>query len=62
MNAADLPDGSIVAARDIVFIKNGDREWPWRGTRGGLHADCVIDDYLQRDGRVVRVGVDGWQS
>jgi len=56
-SAADLPDGSVVARRDAVYIKNHPNDWhEWRSTSRGYADNFTVDGYL-RDGAVVlRVG------
>lgn len=57
--AADLPDGSIVAAENVVYIKNHPTEWSqWRGTNAGHFGDWRINEELANGARVLRVGYD----
>ncbi len=56
--AADLPDGSVVATNDKVWIKNNPSMYsPWRTTAGSFEDDRFVQDVLD-SGRatVLRVG------
>lgn len=64
MNAADLPDNSIVVGptsngREVVYIKNHpSKTAQWRGTDGGYHGNWAIDEALRYDeATILRVGV-----
>lgn len=55
--AADLPDGSVVYSERTTYVKDHPLPHaPWRGTRGGYHADWEVDKALDGGGEVVRVG------
>ncbi len=55
--AADLPDGSVVADRDVVYIKNHpSKTAQWRGTNGGYVGDWRVDQALAEGAAVVRHG------
>ena len=56
-SAGDLPDGSVVAVRKAVFIKNQPTpRCEWSGTNGWSADNAALDELL-RDGAVVlRVG------
>jgi hypothetical protein len=61
--AADLPDGSIVAQRGAVYIKNRPSTYSqWCSTRGAYLADSIIDQYLHEGATVLRVGYGEGES
>jgi hypothetical protein len=56
-SAADLPDGSIVATHDAVYIKTNPTKWSaWRSTWGGYHSDRDVQDRLVEGATVLRIG------
>ncbi len=58
--AADLPDGSIVAARDRVWIRTHPTPTaPWRNTYGGYSGDWEVDKALAAGAVVLRMGHPG---
>nr|WP_221374500.1 hypothetical protein [Actinoplanes polyasparticus] len=57
IKAADLPEGSVVAGRDIAYVSR----WVgisaiWCGTDGSRVYDAWIDGVLAADGVVLRHG------
>lgn len=57
--AADLPDGSVVAENNVVYIRNHPtRTAPWRGTNSGYFGDQHIDEVLAAGGTVLRYGYE----
>lgn len=56
-HAADLPDGSIVATWNLVFIKARPAEWgQWRSTNGRRVYDAHVDEKPAAGAQVLRVG------
>jgi hypothetical protein len=63
VRAADLPDGSIIAARNVVYIKNRPSTYSqWCSTRGAYLADSLVDQYLHEGATVLRVGYGEGES
>lgn len=55
--AADLPEGSIVANRDKVWIKNHPSHYcPWRSSYGSHEYDVHVDQALADGATVLRHG------
>jgi hypothetical protein len=55
--ATDLPDGSVVAVGDVVYIKNHPSDWcQWRGTNGSHVTDRQVDEDMPSGVEVLRVG------
>ncbi len=62
MNAAELPEGSVVATEHTAWIRTdipvGGSQW--KSTNGSLVGDWKIDQALTvRGAKVLRVGRDG---
>ncbi len=58
MNAADLPERSVVATRDHVWLKGADDSW-YRTTSDDSFSDYDIQGELDAGAKVLRVGRDG---
>ncbi len=62
MNAADLPEGSIVAHQTIAWMKVHPlpgNNLDWAGTKGGKVPGVFIDAALAEGAKVLRVGDGG---
>ncbi len=60
MNAADLPEGSVVANNKKAWIKTSPSNYSqWRGTSGGYYPDKLVQDAIDAGAKVLRVGSDG---
>ncbi len=60
MNAADLPEGSVVATANFAYMKRD--PWcdpPWESNSGARLSDSDMQDLLARGAKVLRVGRDG---
>jgi hypothetical protein len=56
-SADALPDGSVVAKRNVVYVKNHPTATAqWRGSNGGYFGDWKVDDALREGAVVLRVG------
>ncbi len=58
MNAADLPEGSIVATGYNVWLKGAEDSW-YRTTSDDSFCDFDIQGELDAGAKVLRVGRDG---
>lgn len=60
VSADDLPDGSVVADFNRVWIKNHPTSWSqWRCTNGGHYDNASVNDELASGATVLRLGPDG---
>jgi hypothetical protein len=57
-DAQALPENTILATLDIVYIKNRrDLSHPWSSTQGGAVSNSVIDKLLScNDAQILRIG------
>lgn len=58
--AADLPDSSVVAWFNRVYVKDHPTKTAqWRATNGGYYSDEQVDECLVDGAAVLRVGTRG---
>ncbi len=58
MTAAALPEGSVVATGDHVWLKGGEDSW-YRTTSDDSFSDYDVQGELDAGAKVLRVGRDG---
>lgn len=53
VKAAELPEGSVVASRERVFIRTDSARSPWTSTDRDCYPDRYVDEWLQDGSAVV---------
>lgn len=57
VKAAELPEGSVVANKVTVWIKNNPSEWSqWTGTTGGHYSNTHLQEAIDAGAVVLREG------